>query len=331
MRWAWLFAVALVLVFPAVSWAAGPSDSPPQLYLPARHVWQSRNNCGPSAVAMAASVFGISVDPEGARWSLRPEVESVGMDAARVPRFVATLGLAARPRVNGSLDVVRRLVANDVPVVVEQWLSAGQRIEHYRLVVGYDALGHRVLVHDSTLGPYVWFSEAEFQALWTPTGRPYIPIYLPNQEATVRAIVGADWDDTVMYQGALQQAVTDVWASPNDAWVWARLGQFAYAVGDARTALTAWGYADLLALPQGELWLPGWMAAAALDAGDPAAALRYVNRALERYPSSAGLHYVRGRALQALGNGAEAAAAFRRALDLEPGLTPARAALDNLR
>jgi len=323
-----LATLMLALAPPAA--AGGPPDAPTQLYLPARHFWQTQNNCGPTAVAMAASVFGIDVDPQVARWALRPEPDSVGMDASRVDAYVRQLGLAAMPRVNGSPDLIRRLLAADVPVLVNQWLTRGQRIEHYRLVVGYDTVARGFYVHDSTYGPYLWVSEADFMALWTPTGRPYVPIYRPNQESAVAAIIGQDWDTPTMYGRALVRAVDDVWVAPSDAWAWARLGSFAFAYGDGATALTAWRAARTLGLPQGELWLPGWLAAAALDEGDYAAALGYADQALRRYPSWSGLHYVRGVALLGLGRSAEAAAALRHALELEPSNSAARTLLESV-
>ncbi|MCW5882014.1 MAG: C39 family peptidase [Anaerolineae bacterium] len=320
-------AILMLALAPPVA-AGGPSESPPQLYLPARHFWQTQNNCGPTAVAMAASVFGIDVDPQVARWALRPEPDSVGMDASRVDTYVRQLGLAARPRVNGTPDLLRRLLAADVPVLVNQWLTSSQRIEHYRLVLGYDTVARGFYVHDSTYGPYRWVSEADFMALWIPTGRPYVPIYRPNQESAVAAIIGQDWDTPTMYGHAYGRAVDDVWAAPSDAWAWARLGSFAFASGDAATALTAWRAARALGLPQGELWLPGWLAAAALDEGDYAAALGYADQALRRYPAWPGLHYVRGAALLGLGRSAEAAAALRHALELEPSNSAARNMLE---
>ncbi len=330
MRWVWPIVVAVLLLV-APSARADSANLPSQLYLPAQHFWQSRNNCGPTSIAMAASVFGVAVNPEAARWTLRPEPESIGMDPSRVPGYVASLGLQARPRVNGSADLVRRLLASDVPVVVNQWLSLSQHIEHYRLVIGYDLASRSFLVHDSTRGPNLWLSESEFMTLWTPTGRAYIPVYRPNQADAVAALIGVDWDDTTMYARALDRAVKDVWGAPSDPWVWARLGSYAYAVGDAATALKAWQAALLLGLPQGDIWLPGWLAAAALDAADFDMALRYVDVGLQHNPSSAGLYYVRGQALKGLGRRAEAAAAFRRALDLEPTFVAAKTALEDAR
>lgn len=330
MRWLPVVCTFLlcVLAYPAA--ASGPSEPPPQLYLPARHVWQTQNNCGPSAVAMAASVFGIEVDPEVARWRLRPEPESVGMDPDRVPPYVRQLGLESYPRVNGDARRLRRLLAADVPVLVRQWLSTAQRIEHYRLVVGYDTQRKGFYVHDSTYGPYLWISERDFMELWTPTGRPYIPVYRPDQAASVAAIIGGDWDTPTMYARAYLGAIEEVWAAPSDPWVWARLGTYAFANGDATTALTAWRAARTLGLPQGEVWLPGWLAAAAVDEGDYRAALSYVDQALRRSPSSAGLYYIRGRALAGLGRGTEASAEFQRALEIEPTYSPAQIMLETV-
>ena len=72
--------VILMLTLAPSAIAAGPPDAPPQLYLPARHFWQTQNNCGPTAVAMAASVFGIDVDPQITSVKVQARSTWVGSD-----------------------------------------------------------------------------------------------------------------------------------------------------------------------------------------------------------------------------------------------------------
>ncbi len=318
----------LLLARPAL--AEGPSSIPPQWYLPARHFWQSLNNCGPTSVAMAASVFGLNVDPEAARRVLRPEPESIGMDPVRVPGYVQSLGLVARPRVNGNPDTLRRLVAADVPVIVLQWLSLSQHIDHYRVVVGYDTTSRVFLINDSTYGAYIRVPEDEFLALWTPSGRQYIPVYRPQQADQVAAIVGGDWEDQAMYRRAFDTALRDLQQSPGDPWIWARLGTYAYFLNNPRTAVTCWLAAWNLGLPEADVVIPGRLALAELDLSEYTSALAYGQMGLTRSPSAAGLYYVIGRAYAGMGAASQAADSYRRALQLEPGFSPAKSALEML-
>ncbi|MFN8481763.1 MAG: C39 family peptidase [Anaerolineae bacterium] len=331
MRYVWVCLALLggfVLARPTS--AAGPLSLPPQWYLPAQHFWQSRNNCGPTSVAMAASVFGIAVDPEAARRILRPEPESIGMDPIRVPGYVQGLGLAARPRVNGDLDTLRRLIAADVPVIVLQWLTLSQPIDHYRLVVGYDTAARVLLVNDSTYGAYLRVPEDEFLTLWSPGGRQYIPVYRPQQADRVAAVVGGDWEDTPMYRRAFDTALKDLQQSPNDPWIWSRLGTYAYFLNNPRTAITCWRTAWDLGLPEAEVVIPGRLALAELNLSEYTSALAYGQMGLTRSPSAAGLYYVIGRAYAGIGAASQASDSYRRALQLEPGFSPAKSGLEML-
>ncbi|MFN8470791.1 MAG: C39 family peptidase [Anaerolineae bacterium] len=331
MRYVWVcLAVIGSLILARPVSATGPSSIPPQYYLPAHHFWQSRNNCGPTSVAMAASVFGVTVDPEDARRVLRPEPESIGMDPIRVPGYVQSLGLAARPRVNGDLDTLRRLIAADVPVIVLQWLTLSQSVDHYRLVVGYDTQAHVLLINDSTYGAYLRVPEDEFLALWTPGGRQYIPVYRAQQSDRVAEIVGADWEDTSMYRRAFDAALKDLQQAPNDPWAWLRLGTYAYFLDNPRTAITCWRTAWDLGLPEADVVIPGRLALAELDLSEYTSALAYGQMGLTRSPSAAGLYYVIGRAYAGMGAASQAGDSFRRALQLEPSFSPAKSGLEML-
>src|SRR5438309_166827 len=122
-----------------------PKAAPARAALDMRHIWQSLNNCGPAAVVMALSTFGISADQETARLALRgPDVRR-GMGPQGVDPWVSELyGLRSMWRNNGTTDLLRRLVANGFAPLVTQWMQdpSVSRIAHWRAIRGYDdALG----------------------------------------------------------------------------------------------------------------------------------------------------------------------------------------------
>src|SRR5256885_538463 len=74
---------AAIATAPATAPAPAPAESLPTpkdapaaaVFEEMRHVWQSLNNCGPAAVVMALSTFGVSESQEVARLALRgPDV-----------------------------------------------------------------------------------------------------------------------------------------------------------------------------------------------------------------------------------------------------------------
>src|SRR5207249_8003612 len=86
-----------------------------------RHIWQSLNNCGPAAVVMALSTFGIDESQEVARLALRgPDVRR-GMGPQGVDPWVKeNFGLRAMWRNNGTNALLKQLVANGFAPMVTQ-------------------------------------------------------------------------------------------------------------------------------------------------------------------------------------------------------------------
>src|SRR3989442_6292856 len=117
-----------------------PKPAPARVALEMRHIWQSLNTCGPAAVVMALSTFGITADQETARLALRgPDVRR-GMGPQGVDPWVKELyGLRSMWRNNGTVDLLKRLVANGFAPLVTQWMQdpSVSRIAHWRAIRGY--------------------------------------------------------------------------------------------------------------------------------------------------------------------------------------------------
>ncbi len=130
-----------------------------------KHIWQSLNNCGPAAVVMALSTFGVDANQEDARLALRgPDVRR-GMGPQGVGPWVKDKwDLRSTWRNGGTNDLMRRLIANGFVPMVTQWMQdpTVSRIAHWRTVRGYDDAQGVFFVNDSMLGnmvalPYDWF------------------------------------------------------------------------------------------------------------------------------------------------------------------------------
>jgi hypothetical protein len=91
---------------------------------------------------------------------------------------------------NGDIDTIKTLVANDIPVIVGQWVSENSHIGHYRVVQGYDDAKGAFYANDSLLGPNIVIPYASFETRWEYRRQQYTPIYPPDQAALVAAIVG---------------------------------------------------------------------------------------------------------------------------------------------
>lgn len=290
------------------------------------HEWQKLNNCGPTTAAMALSIYGGTLTQFDAAAVLKGGPKDKNVSPAELARFLADHGLNAPILVNGDLDTLRVLVANRVPVIVEQWLERHDDplTGHYRLVIGYDQPAGRFLVNDSYLGPSLSISEADFDRWWRAFNRLFIPVYPSEQSAVVAAILLGNGRDP-SWEGAERTARAELASSP-DVYAWFNLGTALAHQQRFAEAAAAFDQAVALRLPSERmLWYQFEPFEAYIKIGRPERALAIseplVPLGIEE------VHFYRGQALVALGRLDEARAEYRQALSLRARYPEAEAAL----
>lgn len=218
-----------------------PKDAPARaVFDEMKHVWQSLNNCGPAAVVMALSTFGIDESQEVARLALRGSDVRRGMGPQPVDPWVKQFGLRSVWRNGGTNDLVKRLVANGFVPMVTQWMQdpSVSRIAHWRTVRGYDDAQHVFYVNDSMLGNMVPLSYDWFGRNWQSFAYRYMVIYRPEDEALLRAVIGRDWSDAVMRQSLYERAKAEA-VVQNTNFAWLAYGEAAYSNGVFDEAVAA--------------------------------------------------------------------------------------------
>lgn len=219
-----------------------PKEAPASAVIPEmKHAWQSLNNCGPAAVVMALSTFGVDADQETARLALRGPDWRRGMGPQGVDGWVKTsFGLRSMWRNNGTNDLIKRLVANGFAPMVTQWMQdpSVSRIAHWRTVRGYDDARGVFYVNDSMLGNMVALSYDWFGANWQSFQYRYMVIYRPADEPLLQAIVGKDWSEIYVRQSMYERAKTEAVAQ-GTAFAWLNYGESAYAYGMFEEAVSA--------------------------------------------------------------------------------------------
>ena len=241
------FGLALsVLLSSGTAALAAPGETPkeaPSSYMIAdmKHVWQSLNNCGPAAVVMALSTFGVDADQETARLALRgPDVRR-GMGPQGVGPWVGeNFGLRSMWRNDGTNDLIKRLVANGFAPMVTQWMQdpSVSRIAHWRTVRGYDDAQGVFFVNDSMLGNMVPLSYDWFGRNWQSFQYRYMVVYRPEDEGLLQSIIGKDWNETFARQALYERARTEALAQ-NTVFAWLNYGESAYANGMFEEAVAA--------------------------------------------------------------------------------------------
>lgn len=257
------------------------------------HVWQSMNNCGPAAVVMALSSFGISVSQEVARLALRGPDINRGMGPGPVDPWVKeNFGLRSMYRTNGTNDLLKKLISNGFAPMVTQWMEDPwkSRTSHWRTVRGYDDARSVFIVNDSMLGRGVPLKYDWFAANWQPFSYRYMVLYRPDDEPLLRSIIGDDWNDSRNRRNFYERTRTEAQAQNTSA-AWLAFGEAAYQYGQFAEAVGAFDKGMSIGSPTGVFTLRS------------------------SYPN----------ALRALGRHDEAAAATGRLMTLTPGVAAATA------
>jgi tetratricopeptide (TPR) repeat protein len=291
---------------------------------------------------MNLSFYGSPLDQAAVGAALRTHEDDKNVAPAELVEYARSQGYAAELRVAGSSDLLRRLLSNGIPVLVETWYEpeggpvSDDGLGHYRLLTGYEDAGQYWIAYDSLSYadllpgdtyrglrvPY-----ADFDRYWQIFNRTYLLIYPPTQDAFVRGLLGTQADAGAQWPAAYADAQAAVAAAPDDASAWFNLGADALQVGNAGEAAAAFDRARELGLPPRLLWYEYAPLAAYYAAGRYADVLAVTDEVFVETESVEDVHYWRGMALAALGRAEEARAAWQRALELNPRFLPAQAAL----
>jgi LysM repeat protein len=297
---------------------------------PMLHDWQKMNNCAPTTVAMALSYFDVTVSQFDTAPVLKGGPEDKNVSPSEIVGYLRGQGFGARVVVNGDIKTIEQFINHAIPVIVEQWLDrpGDELTGHYRLVRGYDQTSEEVIVNDSYSGPKLHFSYAEFDRLWRPFNRVFIPVYQPDQEAIARTILGPDWDVATMYARAAERARAEI-ADSADVYGWFNLGTNLLELGEYEAAAAAYDQALAIGLPPRMLWYQFGPLEAYNQVGRHQQVLEVsaplTGLALEE------LHYQRGVAFEVLGQRSMAVAEYQRAADLNPHHAEAAQSVARLR
>lgn len=197
-----------------------------------QHIYQDWNNCGPATITMGLSYFTVDnlTQYPAAQW-LKPNSEDKNVSPWQMVTWVneeSGMNAVAMLRQGGTLDLLRTLIANNFPVIVESGFDPPNDDQgwmgHYQLVSGYDD-GQRIFyTQDSFEGPNYIYEYDYFDSFWRHFNRLYIVLYTPDREAELTAILGADADETTNYENALAAARAEAITNPEDPFAWFNMG-----------------------------------------------------------------------------------------------------------
>ncbi len=313
-----------------------------------QHRIQTWNNCGPATLSMALSYFGEQHSQERIAETIKPDPEDRNVTPEEMAAYVKeNSSLMALSRTNGDLVTLRRLLSEQIPVIIEYGLQPENEYRwlewmgHYLLVTAYDDEEEAVWVYDSwpRTGElpdenFVFvplkISYADLDRNWQAFNRNYIALYPPQNTALVQEIVGSDMEDDTMWQNSLEVVRRELSADAENPFLWFNLGTALNARGDFEQAAAAFDQARAIGLPWRMLWYQFGPYEAYYQIGRYEDVILLADVTLKDRPYFEESYYYMALAQLELGQVDEARRNLRKAVDFNPNFQPARAALEEL-
>lgn len=301
---------------------------------------QGWNNCGPATLTNALTFFGYTDNQFRAAGWLKPNTEDKNVTLAQMVEFVSTqipeLPVNAVERAGGTLPLLKRMLANDFPVVIHIGFDpiddASGWMGHYLLLSGYNDADGVFVTQDSYHGADISYEYAFVEELWQHFNYEYIVVYENERAPQLLDLLGDDADAALNAASALERAEADAAAEPANAFAWFNAGTNLVALGEMERAAAAFDEARRIGIPWRMLWYQFGPFEAYLAVGRYGDVIELARANL----NDGGGHYVEetfyyaALAREALGETGRAIDNLREAVNLNPNFAPAREKLDAL-
>ncbi|MCC6568046.1 MAG: C39 family peptidase [Anaerolineales bacterium] len=301
---------------------------------------QTANNCGPAALSMMLHMFGWSGSQKDISDVIKPVNGDRNVNPEEMAFWVRNYAgwLRIEYRVGGDLDTLKRLLAAAYPVIVESttalnredsgWVDDDLWAAHYLLLTGYDNAAQTFTAQDTYRGPDKKIPYEQLESEWRPFNYLYLVVYLPEQEAEIKTILGSNWDPDLNRQRTLELAQAATAADPSDAFAWFNVGSNLVYFERYDEANAAYDKSRELGLPQRMFRYQFGPFLANFHANRNNDLLALTDYALQRTEMSEETWLWRGWALYRDGDLNGAIKAWRKALSVHPGYEDALYALN---
>lgn len=207
------------------------------------HVFQTFNNCGPAALSMAFSYYGITQSQQKLGETLRPYQNPQGdnddksVTLAELAELAKEHDLIPYHRPNGNIELIRFFISYDIPVITRTLLKENEDIGHYRVVKGFDSVEQTLIQDDSLQGKNLRYSYESFNALWEKFNFEYLVLIPQDKKEIAEAIIKEDKDLKIAWQHAVFNAQKNLQENPDDFYTRFNLAVAYYNVGEYKKAV----------------------------------------------------------------------------------------------
>lgn len=322
---------AAILAPTATARPPTPIPLPPQANLTGtRYELQDINNCGPATMAMMLSYWGWKGDQTVIQEVLRPNRRDKNVRWDEMVYYVKNYAgwLDALFRAGGSVAGVKPFIANGYPVIIAAGYTVKEGwVGHYLLLTGYDDAQQAFIVQDSTGGPDRTVPYVDIDREWQQFNRYFILVYPAENQSRILELLGPDADETANRQRALETAVAETQANPQNAFAWFNLGSNLNYFDRYVEAAEAFDKARQIGLPWRMMFYQFGPYRAYFNAGRYQDIIAVADAVLNARPDLEENFFWRGWARYMLGDREAAVADFRSALEVNPNFDDAQSAL----
>ena len=245
---------------------ASPSPTPIPLNVPISkslnndyHIFQTYNNCGPAALSMALSYYGINKTQAELGEQLRPyqvpggDNDDKSVTLEEVAEKSKEYNLIPYLRPNGNNEIIKKFIASGIPVITRTWLKKDDDIGHYRIIKGYDDNTQEFIQDDSLQGKNLRYTYDEFDKIWDKFNYEYLVLVPKEKQALAEQILGEDLNETTSWLKAINLSEEKLKQNPNDYSAGFNLSVAYYKLGDYEKSVQAYEKVESQ-LPFRTLW-----------------------------------------------------------------------------
>jgi len=223
------------------------------------HIFQTFNNCGPAALSMALSYFGINKSQQELGNDLRPyqvpngDNDDKSVTLEELAEKSKEYGLTAYHRPNGKIELIKLFITYDIPIIARTLTKLNEDTGHYRIVKGYDDQTQEIIQDDSLQNKNLRFSYDDFSELWNRFNYEYLVLVPQDKVEIAKAILGEDSDEKTAWKKGVQKAEKEINTSPNNIYTIFNLSVAFYNIGEYQKSVEEFEKVEHL-LPFRTLW-----------------------------------------------------------------------------
>ncbi len=313
-----------------------PQPTQSKILLNDYHIFQTFNNCGPAALSMALSYFGINETQQKLGQDLRPYQNPIGdnddksVTLEELAEKAKEYGLIPFHRPNGDIEKIKLFITYDIPVIARTWAKVNEDIGHYRIIKGYDDAARQIIQDDSLQNKNLRFSYEEFNTLWEKFNFEYLVLVPQDKVDAAEAILGEDKNPQKAWQKAVQNAQRQLEVNPDDIYSRFNLSVAFYNVGEYQKSVEEFEKVENR-LPFRTLWYQIEPIQAYFELGDYKKVFSITDKVLNNYNRAfSELYLIRGETYLRQGNIEAARQEFEKSIFYNKNLKKAQQALNSI-